>query len=333
MTDPFLSVTLTNYNYAPFLPQSVASILSQTYEDFELIIIDNASTDQSADVIRGFASRDQRIRPIMHPENMGVTFSYREAATSARGRYRVHIEADDWITDPKAFERQVTLLEENPSTSFCYSALTMVDSDGRVVQVSHAFDGDAILPGERALEALLSLNFTHTGMMVRQDAYRATEGYQSAFPHTMDTMLAVRLCELGDVGYIDRSMYAFRQHGSNLHRHDESELLEREYLPLIGAAFDGPLGKKLTDPEGVRRRVEQRALVHLPTQHIFRGELGTGWWLYWRSVKAHPYRTLVQRRTLHLVARTILGGRRFDRLRRRLGDKSGGRAEMGRVKV
>ena len=324
VTNPVLSVTVTNYNYAPYLRQNVESILNQTYDDFELVIIDNASTDGSAELIHELASHDRRVRPIIHPENEGMLFSYREAAATSRGKYRVHVEADDWVIDPKAFELQVTLLEEHPAVSFCYPAMTMVDSNGDVVLVAHAHDGDAILPGEQAIESLLNLKFTHSGLMIRQDAYHATEGYQAGFPHTADTMLAIRLCEVGELGYLDRSLYAFRQHGSNLHRRDESELLETEYLPMIAAAFDGPLGRRLIDSGAARRRVEQRALVHLPSQHIFRGELRTGWWLYWESMRRRPYLTVAQRATLHLVARTLLGERGFEQLRCRLGRQKGG---------
>jgi glycosyltransferase involved in cell wall biosynthesis len=321
MTDPLLSVTVTNYNYATYLRQTVESILNQTYDDFELVIIDNASTDGSAKLIHDLASHDRRVRSIFHPKNEGMLASYREAANIPRGKYRVHVEADDWVIDPEAFELQVALLEGHPSVSFCYPAMTMVDSKGDIVYVSHPHDGDVIVPGEQAVESLLSLMFTHTGLMVRQEAYRATEGYQAGFPHTTDTMLAIRLCEVGDVGYLDQTLYAFRQHGSNLHRQDESRLLETEYLPMIAAAFEGPLGRRLLHSEAVRRRVEQRAFVHLPSQHIFRGELGTGWWLYWKSMRRRPYRTVAQRATLHLLARTVLGGRVFEQLRGRVVDR------------
>jgi glycosyltransferase involved in cell wall biosynthesis len=318
MTNPTLSVTVTNYNYAPYLRQSVESILNQTYDDFELIIIDNASTDGSADLIHELASRDRRIRPIIHPQNEGMLFSYREAAAESRGKYRVHVEADDWAIDPKAFEVQIAILDEHPTMSFCHSAITMVERDGQIVYVAQAHDDDTVQPGEQAVEHLLMLGLTHTGMMIRQDAYRATVGYEEGFAHTTDTMLAVHLCEIGEVGYVDRSLYAFRQHGSNLHLRDEAGLVENEYFPMIAAAFDGPLLSKMDDPRAARRRVEQNALIHLPRQYIFGGDPRTGWWLYWHSTKLRPYRTIAQWGTAYLLARTVLGERGYDWFRTRL---------------
>jgi glycosyltransferase involved in cell wall biosynthesis len=82
---PRLSVTVTNYNYADFLPRNVESILAQTYTDFELVIIDNASSDDSIAVIERYASTDPRIRLIAHDVNQGGLASFRESCDVSRG--------------------------------------------------------------------------------------------------------------------------------------------------------------------------------------------------------------------------------------------------------
>ena len=327
MTEPTLSVTVTNYNYAPYLDQNLESILSQTYDDFEVIIVDNASTDRSLEILRRHAAVDPRIRIIEHATNEGIFTSFREASDACRGRYRVHVDADDWVLEPDAFEEQVTLLEKHPSMAFCYSAMTMIDAGGQPVHIAHPHRGDVVQPGELALEGLLTFNLTHTGMMLRLDAYRSSRGYRDDVPHVADMLLAVHMCETGDVGYIDRSLYAFRQHTANLHLSPQLEVVKREILPVIAAAFDGPLGARVPDARAVRRRVEQNALVHLPWQYIFTGQRRTGWRLYWESVKLRPYDTVVQRATLHLLARTILGTRGYEWLESRFGRHRTGGAD------
>lgn len=309
MSDPTLSVTVANYNYGRYLEQTITSILAQTFDDFELILIDNASTDDSVEVMRRYAALDPRIRVVTHAQNEGMFYSLRESCDLSRGRYRVPIEADDWVLEPDAFEVQVEMLEKNPSMTFVYSSMTMTGSDGSVYHVSHPYPGDVVLPGEEAVEEILSFSLTHTGMMMRLDAYRATKGYPEAYPHICDMLLGVRLCELGDVGYIDRQLYAFRQHDTNLHLHPQAEVVRREMLPVIDAAFDGPLGTRLTDPAAVRRRVVKRALLHLPTQYIFSGNARAGWYLYWESVKVRPVETVFQHGTVSLLSRTIVGDR------------------------
>jgi glycosyltransferase involved in cell wall biosynthesis len=311
---PVLSVTVTNYNYASFLPQNIESILGQTFGDFELILIDNASMDESVEVMRQYASDDERIRIVTHAENVGMFGSYAEAGELAQGRYRVPVDADDWVLEPDAFATQVKLLDSHPSLTFVYSAMTMVEPDGMPIHVSHPYPHDIVLPGELALERILTFNLTHSGLMHRLDAYRRTDGYRPTLPHVADMLLGVQLSEQGDVGYVDRSLYAFRQHGTNVHLSPQLEVVKNEILTVIDEAFAGPLASRLPNAEGVRQRVVKNALVHLPTEYIFSGELGSGWRLYWESAKVRPIDTVFQRRTLNLIARTLLGGKGYARL-------------------
>jgi glycosyltransferase involved in cell wall biosynthesis len=313
---PTLSVTITNYNYARFLGQNIESVQSQTFTDYELVIIDNASEDDSVAVIRRYARNDSRIRLIEHAQNAGPLFSHRESCDVARGIYRVQIDADDYVLDATAFERQVAMLDANPAMAFVYSAMTMVAADGAAIHVSRPYDGDVVLSGERALEAVLMFNLTHSGMMLRLDTYRRTAGYPDKYLHVSDMLLGVRLCEMGSVGYIDRELYAFRQHGSNVHLAPQRGVVESDVLSVIDIALSGPLGDRVPDVHRMRRRVVGNALVHLPTQYIFNGDNRNGWRLYWESVRISPLHTIAQRRTLSLVVRTLLGQRGHDAVAR-----------------
>lgn len=315
MTDPLLSVTVTNYNYARFLDQNIESIRSQGFDDFELILIDNASTDASMEIMQKHASVDPRIRLIGHVENVGRFASLRESCDLARGRYRLHVDADDFVLHREAFKDQVQLMQSNPSMAFVYSSLTQVDAEGHVFHTSHPYPHDVVLRSEFALEQMLTFNINHSGMMFRLDYYRATDGYTEAYPQMSDILLAIRLSEQGDlVGYIDRPLYAFRQHGSNLNLHPHLQIVKHEVLPVIGLAFGGPLGSRVPDRSAVRRRLVRNGLVHFSTQQIFGGQLRVGWQLYWESVKLRPYDTIFQRRTLALLARTFFGPAGYRRL-------------------
>jgi glycosyltransferase involved in cell wall biosynthesis len=243
VSNPTLSVTITNYNYARYLNQNIESIRAQSFEDFELILVDNASTDGSLDIVRKHAGEDSRIRLIAHPENMGRFASLREACDVARGQYRVHIDADDYVLDKDAFKLQVELLNDYPSMAFAFSALTLVDDTGRVLFISHPYPHDVVVPRELALEKVLTFYLNHSGTMLRLDYYRKTRGYSEQFPQLCDILLAVELSERGDVvGYINRPLYAFRQHGANLNLHPEMQIVKKEVLPVIAAGFNGPLG-------------------------------------------------------------------------------------------
>jgi glycosyltransferase involved in cell wall biosynthesis len=315
---PTLSVTVTNYNYGRFLGRNIESILAQSFADFELILVDNASTDDSVAVMRKYAASDPRIRIVAHARNEGQFASYREASDLCRGRYRVHMDGDDWVLSNDAFRLQVDLLNRHPDMGLVFSALTMVDCEGSELFVSHPFPRDGVFTSDEAFEGLISFALMHSGLMLRLDAYRATTGYADAYPHMADQLLAVRISEQARlVGYFDRSLYAFRQHGNNLNLRPQMKVVKEEVLPALQSAFDGPVGQR--QAPAVRRRMVRRSLVHLPTRYIFGGQLNTGWLLYWESVKVRPFSTLFQRRTLSLVARTLLGDRGFHALATSLG--------------
>ena len=321
---PLLTATVTNYNYEEYLPRNLESILGQTFDDFELVVIDNASSDRSVEIIREYADRDSRIRLIAREENHGALASQRESCELARGRYRVHIDADDWILKPTAFEQQVAMMEANPEMSFVYSSLTMFGPDEAPILASRPYDRDTVLPGEAALEQVLGFNVNNSGMMLRLASYHQTDGYPDGMPHVDDLVLAARLCEVGSVGYIDDELYAFRQHGLNMHLAPDAGVIREEILPAMDLAIDGPLGDRLSDREAVRRRVVGRALVHLPTQYVFRGQYRDGWRLYAESLRARPIDTLFQLRTLNLIVRTLLGRRAYEWLRTRIGRRRTG---------
>ena len=254
--------------------------------------------------------------------NIGSHASLRESCDLCRGRYRVHVDADDWILDDSAFQQQVELLESNPRVTFVYSRMTLTGPHGESVHTSRPYRTDIVLPGALALEEILGFNITHSGMMFRLDAYEQSGGYPAGYKHADDMLLAVRLAELGDVAYIDQELYAFRQHGSNIHFDPDLVMVRTEILPIIDLAFGGPLGKEVPHASRVRRRVTGRLLVHGATQNIFSGRLRTGWSLYWRSARLRPITTIFQRRTLSLLARTVLGSRGFALVRQVIGRRS-----------
>ena len=104
---PLLSFIVLSYNYAHYIGQTIRSIIDQTVQDFEIIVVDDASRDQSCDVIRSFA--DPRITLLINDRNLGGAASYNRAIEAATGKYLVNLDADDWIAPNKA-ERQLAVL-------------------------------------------------------------------------------------------------------------------------------------------------------------------------------------------------------------------------------
>ena len=124
---PKLSFIVLSYNYADMIDQTIRSILDQTVQDFEIIVVDDASTDPSCSVVRSFA--DPRIRLLVNERNLGGAGSYNRAVQAARGDYLVNLDADDWITPDKC-ERQLSFLSQNP-VAVLGSYVNFVDREGR----------------------------------------------------------------------------------------------------------------------------------------------------------------------------------------------------------
>ncbi|MEW6582697.1 MAG: glycosyltransferase family A protein [Actinomycetota bacterium] len=127
---PRLTVGLPLYNGERYLESAAEAILSQTFEDFELLIADNASTDASAEICRGLAARDPRVRYIRHPENIGAALNHNVVVAEARGdlfRWAAH----DDLLEPTCLARCVETLDEwGPDTVVAFPRTRMIDADG-----------------------------------------------------------------------------------------------------------------------------------------------------------------------------------------------------------
>jgi len=135
-----VSIILPTYNRAALLPRSIESVLEQTYGDFELIVVDDGSEDDSAGVVARFA--DERIRYLRLPKNCGLPTARNAGLAQARGAYLAFQDSDDeWMADK--LERQKCLLEIHPETAGVYADMLRVCADGRVLY----FRSPTIVPG------------------------------------------------------------------------------------------------------------------------------------------------------------------------------------------
>lgn len=306
VANPVLSVTVTNYNYARWLPRVFDSILGQSFGDFELIVVDNASTDDSLAIIRQYAERDRRFRLITHAENQGLARSLAEAGAAARGRYHVHIDADDWVLDSTAFERQIAMLENDRSISAVFSPLVLCDESGKT-NVYNAFPYNRVESGEVAIAQALMGKIINTGPMMRTEAFRSFGGYNTSFLYAIDVKLAIDLCGAGRIGYINKPLYAFYQHPNSLTHTSGIAAKQRELVRAVESAFSGPLQGKIAHPHQLR----QQALGHMLTlhavQYIFGGNPRAGWAAIASAARIRPFATFAQAQILRLLLRTLLG--------------------------
>lgn len=142
MPDPKLSVILPNYNHAEFLPRSLDSSLGQSFSDFELIVIDDCSTDDSYEILQEYARRDSRIQLHRNERNLGVVATLNRALGRARGEFVHGASSDDYIL-PGYYEAAMSMFSKHPQAAICLGKTRVVNGRGITTDV---------VPGEWASE-------------------------------------------------------------------------------------------------------------------------------------------------------------------------------------
>lgn len=129
---PLISVVMPVYNTEAYVGEAIESVLNQTFTDFELIIVDDGSTDRSLEIINSFAKKDSRIRIFVNESNLGVSKAITRGFKLARGKYIARMDADD-ICLPHRFEKQIGFMQENPGVGLLGTWGKVIDVDGNFV--------------------------------------------------------------------------------------------------------------------------------------------------------------------------------------------------------
>lgn len=229
---PAVSVLMTVYNGRQYLAQAVESVLSQTFGDFEFIVIDDGSTDGSTDVLRDFTARDGRIRLISR-RNTGMTRALNEGIGVAQGRYIARMDADD-ICLPERFDRQVAYLDAHPDCVLLGSQVLLIDPDGDPLGPKH----NTAYTHEDIEHSLLDKGWpmVHPAVMIRTQALRAIGGYDERWPTNQDHDLFTRLAEVGRVANLPEVLLRYRQHFSSV-SYTKGLEQEQTLLAILQAAY------------------------------------------------------------------------------------------------
>jgi glycosyl transferase family 2 len=316
MKRPRLSITVLNYNYGHYLGECLRSIMAQSYVDFEVIVIDDCSSDDSLRVIEPFL-QDPRVRLINHPQNAGFLRSLIEGVEASSSPYMCVVSADDFVLSPRAFEQQMRLLEQNPQATFCYGSWVLVDAKSESVVDVAPFPKDHVWSGEEEFRQMCtSYHVLHSGTIIRRSAYEAVGGYPTDRRYTVDWTMWAVLCGAGDVAYVAEPLYGYRIHGSNMSRRPEVlRATTDEMVSMVEVGFASlPEGRVKSDRR-LHRRAHQKALATVASMEIFADRRLSGWRTFAYAVRLDPLGAVSQRLFVSFVAHTLLGARGLQWLR------------------
>ena len=201
-----ISVILAAYNAEKYLCEAVASILDQTFTDFEFIVIDDGSRDSTLAMLHSF--KDPRLKIISRP-NKGLTPTLNEGLSLATGEFIARMDADD-VSLPIRFEKQVAFLRQYPEVVCVGSRVTTIDPYGSPLQdTDHKLTHDEI---EADLLRGIGWSIVHPAAMMRRDAVMRVGGYREQFKTSQDLDLWLRLGEVGKLANLPEPLVKYRQH-------------------------------------------------------------------------------------------------------------------------
>jgi glycosyltransferase involved in cell wall biosynthesis len=274
---PRVSLVVTCYNYGRFLGQCLDSVVAQTLTDREAIVIDDASTDDTGEVLARYEGLPG-IRVVRHAERMGNIRSYNEGLDLAAGRYVAILSADDYLLRSDGLERQVAVFESDPDVGLVYSAHTIVQAGSPSRDVV-PWPQAAVRPGLEEFRKLMWGNYVlHSGAMLRREVERELGPYELALTHTGDWDMWLRAAARHPVGYIAEPLYAYRIHGSNMfHRGMPPWRETDQVVTTVDRAFAYLPAGAPRDLLASRRSVRSHAFLQTPWWDLHHGRRGRTW--------------------------------------------------------
>lgn len=223
MTPPVISFVIGVYNGQDVVAKSLDGALAQTFEDFEIIIVDDGSKDQTARILREYQEKDSRIRPIFQ-DNQGLTIALMNGCNAARGEFIARQDADDW-SHSERLQQQVAILRNDAGVGFVSCWTNYVSPSGEIL--------DTVKRPQDSHEATRQLRHefqgppAHGSVMFRKDLYLDVGGYRAPFYFGQDSDLWLRLAAVSRIAYCQQVLYTAQMDVSGISANNRE--VQREF--------------------------------------------------------------------------------------------------------
>lgn len=238
--NPRFSLLVANFNNRSYLEAMLESVLGQTYANWELIVVDDGSTDGSRDVLRAWTPRDPRISILEHASNRGVGAAFSNAAASASGEILGMLGADDALRSD-AIEMMVEAHGNHSEASLINSDLVMCDENLKPL-AQHSPYGP-LPPGETLIRNCPISSFA----TFKRVQYARTAGFDPSFKRAVDHDLYLKLEEVGSLAYVPEPLYLYRTHSGGISQGDNGIRAAQSALLARGNAYGRRLGTGISN--------------------------------------------------------------------------------------
>lgn len=208
---PVVSIITATFNRARFLPQMIDSVISQDYSAWELLIIDDASTDDTVQIVQSYAQTDSRIRYVRNEKNRGVSATRNRGLCEARGEYIAVLDSDDYWLDTHKLSRQVALFEQDRTLVLSGTGMCVIDEHGNTLSKKIPPADDAVIRSTLLVHNV----FFHSSVMFCKAVAQKIGGYNENLRYAEDYELWLRMAKYGSVAIIPFPLVAYRVHGQS----------------------------------------------------------------------------------------------------------------------
>jgi len=218
-----ISVIMSCYNSGCYLDEAIESILVQSFRDFELILIDDFSEDDTLAICYRYKERDERIKVLALPVNSGAAFARNAGVKLANCEWIAILDSDD-VAEPNRFAEQLKLAKSNSHLVLIGSNASLIDKNSRILRNYSYPTGDRVL--KKRLHSMKAFP-PHSSMIYRREVFHQVIGFNQRYIRSEDWDLWLRMSERGQFASVDKSLVKIRKHENNISNTDNGMLQEK----------------------------------------------------------------------------------------------------------
>ena len=312
--DPLVSIILPNRNHAEYLPESLEAFIQQTWQNFEVLIVDDASTDNSREVIENWGARDSRIRLIELTHHLGINAAVMYGLERASGEF-LYIAAADDIIFPEFLEKSISMLRNSPDSAFCFSDPSELHFNGEINKFPLYLNTEPRIYTNEQFVNLLKQNFFNISantILYRRSSFEDAGGYIDDLGWLSDWFVSTVTSLRSSVCYIPECLTRLRVRDDSFSAVNLKKTAE--HRELVSRVFEYLQCEKYED---VRAMVRFSALLpeyrlrtvwwllsdrngrYIITCRLLRRVLWRGTWYYARKFMSPSVRRSLRRYTSH----------------------------------
>ncbi len=211
MDKPLVSICIPNYNNGKYLDACIQSALAQTYQNTDVILVDDCSIDNSLEIAKKY---EGKIRVVQNSTNLGQPKNTNKCVQNSTGKYLVILHSDDFLL-PHFVEKLMPILESYPDVGMAVGERMETDETGIPRKIAPFYNTSCIISGEKQAKVFMMTSFLPCQVLLRRETFEKAGGVDERYIVNLDGLLWFKCSLVGDVGYIQRQVAVYRTHREN----------------------------------------------------------------------------------------------------------------------